>query len=112
MQQLLSNYLLIWCVSGKRLLKNHLLTLRYNFLLFSHRWDTGRGGLVGRLHAVWLVSERSRDRLSHTAHSFVEKGFPSSADSTRANCRLVAKEWSLNTGKLSAGGLPKNSVVK
>ena len=36
----------------------------------------------------------------------------SSADSRRARCQLLAKEWALNTGKLPLGGLPWNSVVK
>ena len=60
---------------------------------------------------------KSRDFvLSHSlidrAHSFMEKVFPLSADSKRASCQLVAKEWALNTGKLPLGGLPRNSVVK
>ena len=38
--------------------------------------------------------------------------FPSSADSRRAGCQLLAKEWALNAGKLPLGGLPRNSVVK
>ena len=28
------------------------------------------------------------------------------------HCQLLAKEWTLNTGKLSPGGLPRNRVVK
>ena len=42
---------------------------------------------------------------------FCGKIFPSSADSRRASCQLLAKECSLNTGKLPPGGLPRNSVV-
>ena len=38
--------------------------------------------------------------------------FPSSTDSRRASCQLLAKELALNTGKLPPGGLPKNNVVK
>ena len=34
-----------------------------------------------------------------------------SSDSRRAYCQLLVKEWALNTGKLSTGGLPRNSVV-
>ena len=37
---------------------------------------------------------------------------PSSAESRRASCQLLAKEWTLNTGKLPPGGLPRTSVVK
>ena len=37
---------------------------------------------------------------------------PSSADSRRASCQLLVKEWVLNTGKLPSGGLPRSSVVK
>ena len=32
--------------------------------------------------------------------------------SRRASCQLLAKEWALSTGKLSPGGLSRNSVVK
>ena len=35
-----------------------------------------------------------------------------SADSRRASCQLLAKEWALNTDKLPLGGLAMNSVVK
>ena len=37
--------------------------------------------------------------------------FPSSADSRRASCQLLAKELAQNTGKLPSGGLPKNNVL-
>ena len=43
---------------------------------------------------------------------FRGKEFPSSADSIRASCQLLAKEWTLNTCKLPPEGLPRNSVVK
>ena len=44
-------------------------------------------------------------------HMFLWKNIPSSADSRRASCQLLAKEWTLYTGKLSMGGLPRNNVV-
>ena len=43
---------------------------------------------------------------------FREKQNPSSADSRRASCQLLAEEWALNTGKLSPTGLPRNCVAK
>ena len=36
---------------------------------------------------------------------------PSSTDSRRTSCQLLAKEWTLYTGKLPLGGLPRNNVV-
>ena len=45
-------------------------------------------------------------------HCLLRNIFPSFADSRRASCQLLAKEWPLNTGKLPQGGLPRNSVVK
>ena len=56
----------------------------------------------------------SQDRPSHHTPSIVEI-FPSSTDSRRASCHLLVKEWALNTGNLSQGGMagmPRNSVVK
>ena len=41
-----------------------------------------------------------------------EKLFHSSADSRRASCGLLAKEWAFNTFQLPLGCLPRNSVVK
>ena len=38
--------------------------------------------------------------------------FPSSTNSRRASCQLLAKEWTLNTGKVPPRGLLRNSVVK
>ena len=46
-------------------------------------------------------------RSSRPAHSFVEKCFSSSADLWRASCQLLAKDWTLDTGKLPPGGLPE-----
>ena len=47
---------------------------------------------------------------SHPAHVFMEN-IPSSADSRRASCQLLAKEWTLYTGKVPLGGLSRNNVV-
>ena len=47
---------------------------------------------------------------SNLAHVFI-KNIPSSADLRRASCQLLAKEWTLYTGKLLLGGLPRNNVV-
>ena len=47
-----------------------------------------------------------------SATFFGGKLFPSSADSRRASCQLLAKNLALNTGKLPPGVLPRNSVVK
>ena len=44
-------------------------------------------------------------------HMFLWENIPSSADSRRASCQLLAKEWTLYTGKLPLGGLPRNNVV-
>ena len=41
-----------------------------------------------------------------------KNNFPSYADSRGASCQLLAKEWALNTDKLSPGGLLRNRVVK
>ena len=37
--------------------------------------------------------------------------FSSFADSRGASCQLLAKEWTLSTGKLPPGGLPKNVLI-
>ena len=34
---------------------------------------------------------------------------PSSNDSIRASCQLLAKDWTFNTGKLPSGGLPRKT---
>ena len=47
---------------------------------------------------------------SHPAYVFMEN-IPSSTDSRRASCQLLAKEWTLYTCKLLLGGLPRNNVV-
>ena len=49
--------------------------------------------------------------LKVTDHPDMTKNIPSSADSRRASCQLLAKEWTLYTGKLPLGDLPRNSVV-
>ena len=69
-------------------------------------------GVVARSLACPLRKQWPHDLSSRPAHSFVEKQCPSSADSRRTSCQLLAKEWALNTGKLPPGGLPRNSMVK
>ena len=66
---------------------------------------------------AWLVAcllrKRAALRLTLLSGKFFHvETFPSSADSRRASCCLLAKEWTLNTGKLSQGGLQRSSVVK
>ena len=59
---------------------------------------------------AWRVSASqaaARERHSCPAHSFVEKKFP-----IPLIRQLLVKEWTLNTGKLNLGGLPRNSVIK
>ena len=52
-------------------------------------------------------------RLTLTSGTFFHgEVFPSSADSGRASCQLLAKEYALSAGKLPPGGLPRNGVVK
>ena len=47
-------------------------------------------------------------RLTLVSCTFLmENYFPSSADSIRACCQLIAKEWPYNTGKLPLGGLQR-----
>ena len=74
-----------------------------NLLTLSNN-TSGRGSSVG-------IKSTSQAVVPHPAYSFVEKKFPSSADSRRASYQLLAKEWVLNTGKLPPGGLPRNSVI-
>ena len=64
-------------------------------------------------HPKRMVSQEAVPR-SILAYGTFFRGneFPSSADSRRARCQLLAKEWVLNTGKLPPGGLPRNGVVK
>ena len=49
--------------------------------------------------------------LKVTDHPDMTKHIPSSADSRRTSCQLLAKEWTLYTGKLPLRDLPRNSVV-
>ena len=65
-----------------------------------HLTVTGRCSLVGR---CLLRKQRS---ASGTVSSW-KKYVPSSADSKRTSCQLLEKEWTLNTGTLSPGGLPR-----
>ena len=49
--------------------------------------------------------------LKVTDHPDMTKNIPSSADSRRTSCQFLAKEWTLYTGKLPLGGLPRNNLV-
>ena len=60
--------------------------------------QTGRGSSVGSMSASQAAVPRS-NLASDTF--FRGKLFSSSADSGRASFQLLAKEWTLNTGKLS-----------
>ena len=74
----------------------------------SVKYRTGRGSSVGCVSAS--CASGLRDRL-RSVYSFVGI-FRSSADSRRASCQAMAKEWALNIGKLPPEGFPRNSVVK
>ena len=67
-------------------------------------------GVVARSVACRICKQRSFDPPVRRILSW--KKFPSSADTRRASCQLLAKELAPNIGKLPTGGLPKNSVVK
>ena len=54
-----------------------------------------------------LLKQLSQDQPLHPAHSFVENFSPTSADSRRASCQLLAKERALIIGKLPLGGFPR-----
>ena len=60
---------------------------------------------------AWFAVARSVACLG-SGTFFREKKNPSSADSRRASCQLLAEELALNTGKLPPRGLPRNCVVK
>ena len=79
-----------------------------NYLLDLYTYITKRGSLVCSL-SIWY--ECSPD-LPCIQHPLSWRYFPSSADSRRASCQLLAKKLTLNTGKLPSGGMPRNSVVK
>ena len=68
--------------------------------------NTRHCNLVGSMSASQAAVPRST--LS-SGTFFRGKKFPSSADTRRASCQLLAKEWSLDTGKLPPGGLLRNS---
>ena len=59
-----------------------------------------------------LYTSGPRDQPTHPAHSFSGEYFPFSTDSRRASCQLLAKEWTLNTGKVPPEGLHRNSLVE
>ena len=66
-------------------------------------------GSIGSLPA----SQAAVMRLTLSSGTFFRgKKIPSSAESRRASCQLQVKELALKTGKMSPGGLPRNSVGK
>ena len=72
--------------------------------------DHPQAELSGRCSSVGSVSGPEIDpRLWHI---LLWKKLPSSADSRRASCQLLAKECALYIGKLPLEGMPRNSVVK
>ena len=67
------------------------------------------GNSVGRVSAAYASGLQVDPQVKHILLWIF---FPSSTDSKRANCQLLAKEWTSNTGQLTAGGLPRKSVFK
>ena len=64
-------------------------------MIRKYRYD--KPGAAAQSVACTFRKQRSRVRSSYQADSFVEKLFISSADSRRASCQLLSKEWALNT---------------
>ena len=76
-------------------------------------YNTGCSSSVRSMSASYFC----RPKINHWAgHILLCRFSPSSADSRRASCQILAKEWALhkkyNSGKLHVGGLTRNSVVK
>ena len=103
--------------------KFYFIELGLRFIMLPNRrvWDgvvcslssepTGHGSSVRSISASYAsVSEIS----PHARHILSDslKLFWSSADSRRASCQFLMKEWALNTDKLPQGGLSRNRVVK
>ena len=61
------------------------------------------------MFAAYAIGAEIKPRVRHILSW---KNILSFADSKRARCQLLEKEWALNTGKLLLGGLPRNNVVK
>ena len=79
----------------------NMLKILDPFHLFA---NTGCGSLVGSMSASQAADPRS-------ILAFSGKLFPSSADSKRASCPLLAEEWALNAGKLPPRALSKQLTI-
>ena len=64
---------------------------------------------VGSVPASYASAKWSQGFDPRARHILSWKMYLSSADSRRASCKLLVKEWVLDAGKLSLGGLPPNS---
>ena len=71
---------------------------------------TGRGSSAGSVSALYIF-KRPRNQHLRLVHILSWKKFLYSANSRRASCQLLWKEWTLNTDKLPSGVLPRSSVV-
>ena len=58
-------------------------------------------GAVARLVAFLFVFKPFRDRDPRARHILSLRSFPSSSDSRRVSCQLLAKECALSIGKPS-----------
>ena len=67
-----------------------------------------RGSSVDSMSA----SQAAVTRSILASGTFFRGKIISSADSRRAICQILAKEWALNTGKLPPIGLRRNRLVK
>ena len=83
-----------------------LLCMLVIYILSSASAQTGRDSSVDSMSVSYA------SRLEIDPDVILLWNFFPSADSRRASCQLLAKEWELNAGKLPLGGLPRNSVVK
>ena len=79
----------------------NMLKILDPFHLFA---NTGCGNLVGSVSVSQAPDTRS-------ILAFSGKLFPSSADSKRASCPLLAKEWALNASKLPPRALSKQLTI-
>ena len=66
--------------------------------------NTGCGNLVSSVSASQAADTRP-------ILAFSGKLFPSSADSKRASCPLLAQEWALNAGKLHPRAKSKQLTI-
>ena len=94
-------------ISGELTYHKLILSLPNNLLKGIYgNGNTGRGSKIGSVSA----SQAAVPRPILASGKFFRGINPSSTDSRRASCQLLEKEWALNIGKLTAGGLPRNSV--